>query len=525
VKKIADNRDRPRQRIQTNQLWGWLRLMGEARTRVFIWYALLMIFFVTITIPLVQQRLFFRVDQRVRSELTEKMAEFQALLIAGSTHEDQKMRSQLQNQGREIPKGMPINREQLSSLFEIYMARQLPQDDSFLITILDKQFYNSSPRGLPLILQSNSRLMSHWVNLEQAERGVYNSEDKKVGDVVFIAEPIKANGKTLGVFVVAHLSAGERQEALEALIVLVEVLILAFVAALFLSWMIAGRMLRPLRQLTATAQAISESDLTQRLPVRGDGELAELAATFNEMMNRLESAFASQRNFINDAGHELRTPITIVRGHLELMGNDPEEQQETLALVMDELDRMSRLVEDLMLLAKAERPDFLFLETVNLEVLAQELFNKATALAQRNWRLEATATACVILDRQRVTQAMMNLAQNATQHTTEQDKITLGSETTNGKILLWVKDTGEGIAPDDQQRIFERFARAASRQRRSEGAGLGLAIVRAIAEAHGGQVTLHSQVGTGTTFTIVLPLEPSTENRRQFLKNASNPNR
>ena len=124
--------------------------------------------------------------------------------------------------------------------------------------------------------------------------------------------------------------------------------------ASLLAWVVAGRVLAPLRVLRDTARSIGESDLTRRIPVEGDDELAGLARTFNEMLDRLEAAFASQKAFISDAGHELRTPITIIRGHLDVMGDDPEERRETLELVSDELDRMGRLVNDLLLLAKRQ---------------------------------------------------------------------------------------------------------------------------------------------------------------------------
>lgn len=114
------------------------------------------------------------------------------------------------------------------------------------------------------------------------------------------------------------------------------------------------------------------------------------------MMDRLQTSFAIQRNFVNDAGHELRTPITIIRGHLELMGDDPQEQQETIELVMDELDRMNRLVNDLVLLAKSENPDFLELETVNIDSFTEELYTKIKALAKRNWRLDCMAKVTIL---------------------------------------------------------------------------------------------------------------------------------
>jgi signal transduction histidine kinase len=172
---------------------------------------------------------------------------------------------------------------------------------------------------------------------------------------------------------------------------------------------------------------------------------------------------------------------------------------------------MSRFVDDLILLAKTERPDFLKLDVVDIATLTDELFTKAKGLAPRNWQFDASATGTMVVDRQRLTQAVMNLAQNATQHTQESDTISIGSGISKGKVRFWVQDTGEGIATDDQKRIFERFARVSTSRRRSEGAGLGLSIVKAIVQAHGGKIYLKSLFGTGSTFTIVLPQEPAKE--------------
>jgi signal transduction histidine kinase len=189
--------------------------------------------------------------------------------------------------------------------------------------------------------------------------------------------------------------------------------------------------------------------------------------------------------------------------------HDPEEVEETILLVNDELERMERFVNDLILLAKAEHPNFLQLETVDIGTLTEEIFTKVKALAQRNWQLESIGKGKIIADRQRLTQAVMNLAQNATQYTTSIDTISLGSLIDKDKFSFWVGDTGEGIAEVDQKRIFQRFARAANSRRRSEGAGLGLSIVQAIVEAHKGEITLESKLGEGSTFTIILPLELS----------------
>jgi signal transduction histidine kinase len=263
-----------------------------------------------------------------------------------------------------------------------------------------------------------------------------------------------------------------------------------------------------MRALRDTARSITESDLTRRIPVEGDDELADIARNFNEMLDRLEEAFASQKAFISDAGHELRTPITIIRGHLDVMGDDPDDRRETLELVSDELDRMARLVNDLLLLAKANRPDFLQPETVDLDDLTRELFAKASALGRRDWRLASVGRGRFIADRQRLTQAIMNLSQNAAAHTDEGDAIELGSESGHDRIRLWVKDTGPGISPKHQDRIFDRFVRL---DRAGEGGGLGLAITAAVAEAHGGRVEVNSTPGAGACFAVVIPPEPPQE--------------
>jgi signal transduction histidine kinase len=231
------------------------------------------------------------------------------------------------------------------------------------------------------------------------------------------------------------------------------------------------------------------------------------------MLDRLEQAFAAQRQFIDDAGHELRTPITVIQGHLELLDDDPEERQKTTALVTDELERMSRIVNDLIILAKAERPDFLRLDTVDVAPLTEEVLAKARGLAARDWRLEEVARGRVVADRQRLTQALIQLAQNAAAHTADGDPIALGSELRDGELRLWVSDTGPGIPPEEQERIFRRFSRGRGGRRGSESAGLGLAIVRAIAEAHHGRVEVESNPGAGATFTVVIPPDqpPTTE--------------
>jgi signal transduction histidine kinase len=226
------------------------------------------------------------------------------------------------------------------------------------------------------------------------------------------------------------------------------------------------------------------------------------------MLDRLEQAFASQRAFLDDAGHELKTPLTIVRGHLELLGEDPEEHRETMALVLDELDRMARIVDDLIVLAKHEQPGFLTLDTLDVGELTDALHAKASALAPLEWTVESRGRGVIVADRQRLTQAMLQLAQNAALHAG--GPIALGSQVTNGEARFWVRDTGPGIEPEEQETIFTRFRRGEHGPNR-EGTGLGLAIVRAIAEAHHGRAEVASLPGIGSTFAIVVPVDQPHE--------------
>jgi signal transduction histidine kinase len=169
---------------------------------------------------------------------------------------------------------------------------------------------------------------------------------------------------------------------------------------------------------------------------------------------------------------------------------------------------MSRYVDDLLLLTKAPRPDFLRLGPLDIDLFTHDLFAKARSLGDRDWRLDGTGVGILLGDQHRLTQAVMNLADNAVRHTKEGDAIWLGSSLVGEEARFWVRDEGPGVDPADRERIFARYARSGPPDaRQADGAGLGLSIVRAIAEAHGGRVELDSQPGMGATFTIVLPVE------------------
>jgi two-component system, OmpR family, sensor kinase len=220
--------------------------------------------------------------------------------------------------------------------------------------------------------------------------------------------------------------------------------------------------------------------------------------------SRREGVSENERQLLLDASHALRNPLTVCRWQLELIGDNPEERRETVALVREELERMERLLDDVGLLVEADEPGFLQWEQVDLELLAHEVVATASAIAERDWSLDQ-AEGAVLADGHRLGEAVMKLVENAVRHTDREDVIAIGASRTTDEARLWVRDTGTGISADDQARILDSFTRGTGAHRRYRGGGLGLAVASAIAEAHGGRVELESRVGEGSTFTIVLP--------------------
>jgi two-component system OmpR family sensor kinase len=464
------------------------RLFASARARILASYLILLLFSTVVGTLVLREVLLARAGERVDDALVQEVEEFRTLARIG----------------RDPRTGDPFGND-VRAIFNVFLARNVPAEREAFFTYVGGEAHRrtADPRLRGVRIPAVDALG----DTTAPRRGEVELDDGR--RVRFIAVPVEGDRGARGVFAVAIDLSGEIDEVNDALRIAAGVSIGVLILASLLAWVIAGRVLAPLRVLRDTARSIGESDLTRRIPVEGDDELADLARTFNEMLDRLEQAFGSQKAFISDAGHELRTPITIIRGHLDLMGDDPSDRRETLELVSDELDRMSRLVNDLLLLAKANRPDFLQPETIDLDDLTRELFAKASALASRDWRLAAVGSGRIVADRQRLTQALMNLSQNAVAHTGLGDAVELGSELRNGDARLWVKDTGPGVPEHDQARIFERFVRLD--RSAGEGAGLGLAITRAVAESHGGRVELDSRPGQGARFTVIIPTEPPQE--------------
>jgi two-component system, OmpR family, sensor kinase len=326
-------------------------------------------------------------------------------------------------------------------------------------------------------------------------------------DIVIVALPLTEENQTLG-----HL-------------LLVELLVsLAVLAGLGgISWWVVRRGLRPLDEMATTAGAIASGDLSQRVPhADTTTEVGRLGVALNTMLNEIETAFAARsaseerlRRFLADASHELRTPLTSIRGYAEIFDRGARDRPEDLATSMrhirSEANRMSELVDDLLLLARLDRERPLAHEQVELTTVAAAAVDAARVKdPDRAVTFAPPAPVVVVGDASRLRQVVDNLVDNAMNHTPPGTPIAVDVGAEGATALLTVADRGPGIAPADRDRIFEPFHRAdPSRARATGGVGLGLAIVSAIAQAHGGTVGVDSDATTGATFWVRLPLAPA----------------
>ncbi len=293
--------------------------------------------------------------------------------------------------------------------------------------------------------------------------------------------------------------------------ILVSILVALALATVSGSAIVRGA-LSPVSQVTHTARDIeASSDLNRRVDYRGpQDEIGELATTFDHMIEHLERVFQSQKNFVADASHELRGPLTVIRGNLDLLKRklNEAERRESLIAIERETVRMAKIVDDLLLLAEVESGESTRHQTVSLKaILLEEVERARTIAGNRKIIIDRQQDVSVKGDAQRLKQLLANLVDNAIKYTPEHGTITLSLFKDLEWARLEVTDTGIGIAPEHLPHIFDRFYRVdKARSRGSGGTGLGLAIVKGIAEQHGGKVTVTSEPGKGSTFTAWLKL-------------------
>jgi signal transduction histidine kinase len=318
----------------------------------------------------------------------------------------------------------------------------------------------------------------------------------------------------------ATLQVGTRLDAVNATQqTLLEVLligtVLAILAAGLAAWFSTLQALHPLGDVTETAlQITSADDLSRRIPYHGSpkDEVGQLVTAFNQTLSRLENLFHTQRRFLADVGHELRTPLTVIKGNVGLMRKIKDFDEESLVTIEDEVDRLTRMVGDLLLLAQAESGKIpLVHETVELDTLLLEVLNQMQVLARDRVKLNLGSIDQVLVcgDRDRLKQVVVNLVGNAINYTPKGGDITVALGKVVNRAQLTVTDNGPGVPPEDLPHIFERFYRgekSRTRQKDGKGFGLGLSIAYWIVRNHGGRIEVTSTLGKGSTFCVWLPL-------------------
>jgi len=300
---------------------------------------------------------------------------------------------------------------------------------------------------------------------------------------------------------------------------LVTVLLMGSVIAMAIAgvvgWLTTRRALSPLEAVTQTALRISRADdLSRRISYQGppDDEVGQLIHAFNQTLHRLENLFDSQRRFLADVGHELRTPLTVIKGNVDLMQRFGESDEESLSSIENEVDRLTRMVGDLLLLAQAESGKLpLDNRLIELDTLVLEVLNQMNVLARDKvqLRLGDIDQVQVCGDQDRLKQVIMNLVGNAINYTPQGGVVTLGLGKVEQLSKLTIQDTGQGIPSEDLPHVFERFYRgekSRTRSRDGKGFGLGLSIAYWIVRNHGGRIEVESTEGEGTTFYVWLPL-------------------
>ena len=322
--------------------------------------------------------------------------------------------------------------------------------------------------------------------------------------------PVVQNGDIVGYLQIARLL--DNYESFNRILFIALLVGLgAATASLFIAVWLTPSLFRPLEDIASVARQITRADdLSRRVPDNGrTDEIGDLARAFNQTLERVERLFRAQQRLLADVSHELRTPLTAIRGNVDLMRRMGEADMESLAIIQEEIERMTRLVSDLLLLARADSGGMpLQRKRLELDNLFFEVYRQANLLPKS---VELVVTAvdqlCIYGDPDRIKQLLLNLIDNAIKYTPLGGKVMLALSKANGWACVEISDTGIGIPPEDLPHIFDRFYRVdKARTRQQGGSGLGLSIAKSIAKAHGGDIRVRSKVGEGTTFTVMLPI-------------------
>ncbi len=373
--------------------------------------------------------------------------------------------------------------------------------------------------------------------LKNASKGLVTFEtNHSIGNTPLriITFPVTENNHVTKIVQIASSLEGVEDALNTLFIILIVTVPLALMVASLGGQFLAHKALKPVDNITQTARVITSQNLNQRItPPKVKDEISRLIETFNEMISRLDQSFRQIKQFSSDASHELKTPLTILKGEVEVTlrkERTPQEYQQTLKSNLEEINRMSQIVEDLLLLSRADTGEIrLNIEDINLTEILNEVVTQMDRLAQSKGLYLSTSNhhqdIHIFGDALRIRELFINLIENGIKYTEEGGSIhiTLQKENTppvrsqsdweggekNGFVKVIISDTGIGIAKEDQERIFSRFFRVdKARSRERGGSGLGLSICKWIVEAHQGEIVVESELGKGSSFIVKLPLFP-----------------
>lgn len=357
--------------------------------------------------------------------------------------------------------------------------------------------------------------------LDNASRGLSTFETVRGLDehpVRIVTMPIMKGRRLSSLVQVGMSMQGVESTRFRFLLVMAAVLPVALLFAGFGGWILLRRALQPVDRMTAAAQRISAEHLAERVEETGAGdELDRLSKTPNRMLARLDSAFSQVRQFSANASHELQTPLTILKGELEVTlrsPRPPEEYRGTLKSALEEIDRISQLVEGLLLLSRTEAGVLrIDRQPVDMAKLVEEVYWRLKVLADArsvDLILNTLEPVLIPADRERLRQLLVNLVENGIKYTEPGGKVVITLKEEGECISLQISDTGIGISPEEQEKVFQPFYRAVQDMPES-GAGLGLSIANSVALAHGGRIEVESMPGTGSTFWVILPRQPAKD--------------
>lgn len=391
------------------------------------------------------------------------------------------------------------------------------------LALIDKFFQIFGPQGQVTLQSANIKTRNIPLSqtaLQSSLQGQAVFETVRFHDEIpirLLSYPVR-HGQTLVNILRVGTSLQPEKEMLARLVfVLLIGSPLAVVVSVLGGWFLAGRALRPVDDITLTAQRIAGGDLTQRIETTSKDEIGRLANTFNNMIGRLEASIRQIRQFSADASHELRTPLTITKGETELALRKPrsaEVYREALESNLEEIDRMSRIVEELMFLSRTDLGEVhVASDPVQLDTLVQEIHMQAMVLGKEQ-RISTTLGQVEPLrvsgDEWRLRELILNLVDNAVKYSLPRGTVELELTQYRGMARVTIRDHGIGMTSEEQRLIFDRFYRTdAARAHAQKGTGLGLSICKWIAEAHHGTIEVVSTFGQGSCFTITLPLLPA----------------